>query len=65
MPRNFTELERQVLQAFRRALKERRPDVGDHLLRALEALDPDVDGGVLREAYLSIFRTSKEVPSRH
>lgn len=40
MPGAFDNLERQVLGALQQALADKRMDVADHLLRALEALDP-------------------------
>jgi len=48
-------LEDQVLAALERALRERREDVAEHLLRALEALCPDAaPGSPLGEAYLAV-----------
>lgn len=64
MPRNYEKLEGQVLKAFQQALADERMDVADHLLRALEALDPEFEGVTLRAACRSILETTKDAP-RH
>lgn len=49
-------LEQQILDAFKRAYVEGRPDVAEHLLRALETLQGNPFLGLeLGEAYLSII----------
>lgn len=70
MPRTFNKLERHVLKAFRQALADERSDVADHLLGALEALDPDFQGLTLRAACRSILERTfpsndGDVPLRH
>ena len=63
MPRSFDALEQQVSQAFEQALADRRLDVADHLLQALEALDPEFEGSAIRRACHSILdRTVAEAP---
>jgi hypothetical protein len=48
------QLEDEVLAALERALRERRHDVAEHLLRALEALCGDASpGSPLADAYLT------------
>ena len=64
MPRRFDELELSVLRAFRQALADDRMDVAEHLLRALETLDPNVDGGVLRDAYRCVLQRTEASLSR-
>lgn len=52
-----TPLEDQILAAFKRALAEGRLDVAEHLLQALEALQPDpVPGSATAGVYSSIGR---------
>lgn len=60
MPRNYDKLEHQVLKAFQRALADERMDVADHLLYALEALDPDFNGMSVRSACRSILQTTED-----
>lgn len=45
MPIQFHELERLVLGAFRQALADGRLDVAEHLLHALERLQPTPEPG--------------------
>jgi hypothetical protein len=48
-------LEDRILVAFNGAMAEKRPDVADHLLRALETLCPEeMPGSSLAEAYLAV-----------
>jgi hypothetical protein len=65
MPKKFDELERQVLRAFRRALADGRLDVAEHLLQALEVLDPEFEGLAVRDACRSILKVAEAPPSRH
>jgi hypothetical protein len=60
MPRNYEKLEHQVLKAFQRALADERMDVADHLLYALEALDPEFSGASVRSACRSILHTTED-----
>lgn len=54
-------LESQILVVFQQALMENRMDVAEHLLCALEKLDPDSEpGSTLSEAFLSV---AGDVPS--
>lgn len=55
MLRSFDELERKVFLAFEQALADKRLDVADHLLYALEALDPECEGPAIRRACRSIL----------
>lgn len=58
---NHHSLEAQILVVFQRALMENRVDVAEHLLCALEMLDPSSEpGSPLSEAFLSV---AKDVPS--
>ncbi len=60
MAKNRISLERQILNAFTRAYAERRLEVADHLLQALEALQEDwLPGSELGEAYLTVGRDSE------
>ena len=52
MPGAIDNLERQVLGALQQALADKRMDVADHLLRALEALDSDRESAA-RQAVLT------------
>lgn len=48
-------LENQILEAFKRALSEEQSDVAEHLLQALEVLQPDpAPGSSVAKAYLAI-----------
>lgn len=62
MPRNYDKLEYQVLKAFQRALADERMDVADHLLYALEALDPEFSGASVRSACRSIPEATEDAP---
>ena len=62
MPESFTKLERHVLRAFRQALADGRNDVADHLLYALEALDPEVQRPALRYACQSFLKPRDDDP---
>ena len=55
MPRSFDALERQVFLAFEQAVADKRLDVADHLLYALDALDPEFEGPAIRRACRSIL----------
>ncbi|WP_230534597.1 hypothetical protein [Microvirga roseola] len=65
MPRNYDQLEQQVLRASKQALADGRTDVADHLLYALEALDLDAEGPALKSACQSIPGERKARPQRH
>lgn len=67
MPRDFDHLERQISRAFERALADRRLDVADHLLQALEALDPEFERAPMRRACSSILEmgTAKTIARRN
>ncbi|WP_445504681.1 hypothetical protein [Microvirga sp. G4-2] len=46
-----------ILAAFRQAVAEDRPDVADHLLRALETLEAEpMPGSPLAEAYTALAK---------
>lgn len=62
MPRNYEKLEHLVLKAFQRALADERMDVADHLLYALEALDPEFSGASVRSACRLILQTAEDAP---
>jgi|GEM_PF-6705082 hypothetical protein len=48
-------LEELIPQAFKRALSEERSEAAEHLLRALEALEPNATpGSSVARAYLAI-----------
>lgn len=48
-------LDAQILTVFKRAIADDRPDVADHLLRALETLCPDeMLGSWLAQAYVTV-----------
>jgi hypothetical protein len=60
------QLEDQVLAALERALRERREDVAEHLLRALEALCEDASpGSPLADAYLAVVAPRGSCRRRH
>lgn len=62
MARCRPSLESRILAVFQQALAEGRLDVAEHLLCALEALDPGaMPGPALSEAYVSAAKPS----SRH
>ncbi|MBA3516065.1 MAG: hypothetical protein H0T75_00025 [Rhizobiales bacterium] len=64
MPDRPAALEDQILTAFKRALAEGRSDVAEHLLRALEALQPHpTQGSSVADAYRAIVAMAKR--SRH
>ncbi|MBM1170115.1 hypothetical protein [Microvirga arabica] len=72
MPRSFDALERQVFLAFEQAVADKRLDVADHLLYALEALDPEFEGPAIHRACRSILEPASGAedadtapPSRH
>ncbi len=51
------QLEDKVLAALGQALRQQRPDVAEHLLRALQALCGDaMPGSPLADAYLLVGR---------
>ena len=53
--RRTSPLEDQILEAFQRALSEEQSDVAEHLLRALEVLQPDpASGASAAKAYRAI-----------
>lgn len=58
MARRCPCLESRILTAFRQALDEDRLDVAEHLLCALEALNPNgMPGSALSEAFLSLAKS--------
>ncbi len=60
MPHPHIPLEEQILTAFKRALSEGRMDVAEHLLKALEALDPHpMPGSLVADAYGAIAGMAK------
>ena len=72
MPHSFDTLARQVFLAFEQAVADKRLDVADHLLSALEALDPEFEGPAIRRACRSNLEPVSGVedaegapPSRH
>lgn len=63
MPCSCTRLEAAILTAFKQAVADNRLDIAEHLLKALEALEPNcMPGSSLADAYLSI---TYRKPSRH
>ncbi len=50
MPCRYERLERQVVCALQQALSDKHMDVADHLLCALEALDPEFEGPAISHA---------------
>jgi hypothetical protein len=65
MPRP-AQLEDQVLVVFKRALRERRRDVAEHLLHALEALCDNASPGTpLADAYLAAVGEQAPRRRRH
>ena len=65
MARRCPCLENRILAAFKQALEEGRVDVAEHLLCALEALDPGVTPGpTLSEAYLSTAKSTARHTAR-
>lgn len=55
MSSRCTQLEMAILTAFKQAMVDKRLDVAEHLLRALETLLPNPNpGSLLAEAYISI-----------
>lgn len=51
-----TPLERQILQALKRALSEEEAEAAEHLLKALETLSDSLEAGsARREAYQAIL----------
>lgn len=59
MPLHHSLLERQILTAFKQAHAERRLDVAERLLRALETLQPDTQpGSATAEAYMTLAPTA-------
>ena len=55
-----TGLEDRILAAFKRALVEGRLDVAEHLLRALETLQPDpIPGSAVADAYSSMDKLAR------
>jgi hypothetical protein len=70
MPRTYNKLERYVPKAFQQALADERSDVADHVLSALEALDPEFEGRSMRAACRSILERTchpdqERAPLRH
>lgn len=65
IPRPSEVLERQILVAFQRALREERRDVAEHLLRALDVLDPDFSRAPLQTAYRAVLELSERARRAH
>ncbi len=56
-------VEEQILSAFKQALSEKRWDAAEHLLQALEAIQPEpAPGSTLAKAYRSIAKLSRITP---
>jgi hypothetical protein len=51
-------LERELLHVFQLSMREGRPDVAEHVLKALEMLCADGDNPRLLEAYSSLIPRS-------
>ena len=60
MPRKCKDLEHQILAAFKRALAEERLDVAEHLLKALEAFQPEPEPATsVAQAYQALVDSSR------